>query len=115
MSSAAETVGRGLRTDLQFSHVPATGDLDKKNVGRAGGGNWWEQVQSQTGGEEPVGLGKSQGSGSWVRRPGPGRLRGSWAEGVTGTEARRAQSFSVHASSPPGPCPRGKTTLSSPR
>lgn len=38
MSSAAETVGRGLRTDLQFSHVPATGDLDKKNVGRAGGG-----------------------------------------------------------------------------
>lgn len=38
MSSAAETVGRGLRTDLQFSHVPATGDLDKKNVGRAVGG-----------------------------------------------------------------------------
>lgn len=33
-SNAVERVRQGLRTDLQFSHVEAIGDLDKKNSGR---------------------------------------------------------------------------------
>ena len=37
MSNAVERVRRGLRTDLQFSHVEAIGDLDKRNSGRVVG------------------------------------------------------------------------------